>query len=137
MNPRIRQAVEQLTAYTPGEQPRVPGLIKLNTNENPYPPSPAVTAVLRSMKRAMYSPKADGHYGLAKKYYAHFTSPIRRYPDLVDHRILAAALAGARPSYQGETIGMLAEHCSLTEQRAEQAERPGGVAQQRGGGFGP
>ena len=49
MNPRIRQAVEQLTAYTPGEQPQVPGLIKLNTNENPYPPSPAVTAVLRSM----------------------------------------------------------------------------------------
>ncbi len=81
------------------------------------------TAVLRSMKRALYSPKPDGHYGLAKKYYAHFTSPIRRYPDLVDHRILAAALAGARPPYQNDGIGMLAEHCSLTEQRAEQAER--------------
>ena len=49
MNPRIRQTVEQLTAYTPGEQPQVPGLIKLNTNENPYPPSPAVTEVLRTV----------------------------------------------------------------------------------------
>lgn len=83
----------------------------------------AQTAVLRSMKRALYSPKADGHYGLAKRYYAHFTSPIRRYPDLVVHRILAATLAGARPPYQNEAIGALAEHCSLTEQRAEQAER--------------
>jgi ribonuclease R len=81
------------------------------------------TAVLRSMKRAIYSPKADGHYGLAKKHYAHFTSPIRRYPDLVVHRILAAVLAGVRPPYQGDRLPMLADHCSLTERKAEEAER--------------
>lgn len=81
------------------------------------------TSVLRSMKRAIYSPKADGHYGLAKKYYAHFTSPIRRYPDLVVHRILAAVLAGVKPPYQNERLPMLAEHCSLTERKAEEAER--------------
>ncbi len=81
------------------------------------------TSVLRSMKRAMYSPKPDGHYGLAKKYYAHFTSPIRRYPDLVVHRILAAVLAGVKPPYQNDRLPMLAEHCSLTEKKAEEAER--------------
>lgn len=47
MNTRIRQSVRNLTAYTPGEQPKVPGLVKLNTNENPYPPSPAVARALR------------------------------------------------------------------------------------------
>jgi ribonuclease R len=81
------------------------------------------TSVLRSMKRAVYSPKADGHYGLAKKYYAHFTSPIRRYPDLVVHRILAGALAGVKPPYQNDRLPVLAEHCSLTERKAEEAER--------------
>jgi ribonuclease R len=81
------------------------------------------TSVLRSMKRAMYSPKPDGHYGLAKKYYAHFTSPIRRYPDLVVHRILAAVLAGVKAPYQNERLPILAEHCSLTEKKAEEAER--------------
>jgi ribonuclease R len=55
----------------------------------------AHTMVLRSMKRALYSSEASGHFGLAKKHYAHFTSPIRRYPDLVLHRQLAGMLEGA------------------------------------------
>lgn len=81
-------------------------------------------AVLRSMKRALYSARPDGHYGLAKTHYAHFTSPIRRYPDLVVHRILGAALTGARPPYQEPgRLEQIAEHCSRGEQKAEEAER--------------
>ncbi|MBN1675298.1 MAG: VacB/RNase II family 3'-5' exoribonuclease [Kiritimatiellae bacterium] len=79
-------------------------------------------AVLRSMKRAVYSPKGLGHFGLAKHYYAHFTSPIRRYPDLVAHRVLGAALAGTRPPYQQGELKALGEHCSQMEQSADEAE---------------
>ena len=81
------------------------------------------TAVLRSMNRAEYSESALGHYGLAKSRYAHFTSPIRRYPDLVVHRILAAMLEGRRTPYNLKELGGIAKECSVTEQRAEEAER--------------
>lgn len=83
----------------------------------------AQMAVLRSMKRAVYSAKEGGHFGLAKKYYAHFTSPIRRYPDLVIHRLLAAALERRPMPYRPADLDRLAAHCSETEQTAEQAER--------------
>jgi ribonuclease R len=83
----------------------------------------AQMAILRSMKRAVYSSKAGGHFGLAKKYYAHFTSPIRRYPDLVVHRILAAALLSKANPYPAEELERLAVHCSETEQTAQEAER--------------
>ncbi|MDD5483581.1 MAG: VacB/RNase II family 3'-5' exoribonuclease [Kiritimatiellae bacterium] len=83
----------------------------------------AKLAVLKSMKRAVYSPETFGHYGLAKKYYAHFTSPIRRYPDLVVHRVLAAMLAGrANPYRPGELAG-LSLSCSRAEQAADEAEK--------------
>ena len=83
----------------------------------------AQMAVLRSMKRAVYSSKEGGHFGLAKKYYAHFTSPIRRYPDLVVHRILAAILESKGNPYPAEELERLAVHCSETEQVAQEAER--------------
>ncbi len=81
------------------------------------------SAVLRSLKRAVYSPLPKGHFGLAKRYYAHFTSPIRRYPDLVVHRILATALAGGANPYAAEDLAVLGTHCSWTEQVADEAER--------------
>jgi ribonuclease R len=80
-------------------------------------------AVLKSMKRAVYTSKAGGHFGLAKKYYAHFTSPIRRYPDLVVHRILAAILDGKANPYPADELERIAVHCSETEQTAQEAER--------------
>lgn len=83
----------------------------------------AQMAVLRSLKRAVYSPKALGHFGLAKKFYAHFTSPIRRYPDLVAHRILAAALEGGRRPYEPNELAPLAIKCSESEQNADAAEK--------------
>lgn len=83
----------------------------------------AQLAVLRSLKRAVYSPQPLGHFGLAKKYYAHFTSPIRRYPDLVVHRILAAVLEGKRHPYASHELTALGLSCSKTEQDADAAEK--------------
>jgi ribonuclease R len=79
--------------------------------------------VLRSMKRALYSAKSIGHFGLAKKFYAHFTSPIRRYPDLVLHRQLADWLAGKGGRMDLGWLNAAALHCSEREQNADDAER--------------
>jgi len=83
------------------------------------------TMLLRSMQQAVYSPENKGHFGLASETYLHFTSPIRRYPDLVVHRILKANLRRARktPVYTDEALGFMGEHCSKRERSAMEAER--------------
>jgi ribonuclease R len=80
-------------------------------------------AVLRSMQKAVYSPQEEGHYALNSKHYCHFTSPIRRYPDLVIHRMLDHLLRGQRPPDDFDQLALLGGHCSDREQRAEAAER--------------
>jgi len=77
--------------------------------------------VLRSMRLAVYSDQNCGHFGLAQPIYAHFTSPIRRYPDLVVHRLLKRALTGKKP--RPLPLADLALHCSQRERLADEAER--------------
>jgi ribonuclease R len=78
-------------------------------------------AVLRSLTRAAYGPQEDGHFALASDCYCHFTSPIRRYPDLTIHRALEALAKGKRPPADG--LLQLGQDCSDLERRAEAAER--------------
>ena len=78
-------------------------------------------AVLRSLSRAAYGPQEDGHYALASDCYCHFTSPIRRYPDLAVHRAIEAVARGRRPPADG--LVQLGADCSDLERRAEAAER--------------
>ncbi len=80
------------------------------------------TVLLRSMKQAVYSPDNIGHFGLAYDAYTHFTSPIRRYPDLLTHRAIKSILAGTTydPKVPWDQLGL---QCSATERRADEATR--------------
>ena len=91
--------------------------------------------LLRSMKQAIYAPENEGHFGLALANYSHFTSPIRRYPDLILHRTIKSLLVKKKKiskeegkkigayTYADEQISNLGDHCSMTERRADDATR--------------
>ncbi|MBK5931275.1 ribonuclease R [Halochromatium salexigens] len=84
------------------------------------------TVLLRSMQQAMYSSDNVGHFGLAYDAYTHFTSPIRRYPDLIVHRVIKHLLAGGTAAdldYSKPELQQVGEHCSGTERRADEATR--------------
>ena len=105
-----------------GESPRAKDYAKLLASIQSRPDVQLLqTVMLRSLQQAVYSPEALGHFGLAYETYTHFTSPIRRYPDLIVHRAIRAVLAGSR--YDGVDLGELGRHCSMTERRADDASR--------------
>ena len=107
---------------TGGDEPHAKDYAKLLEKVKGRPDMQLLqTVMLRSLKQAMYSPDNVGHFGLAYESYTHFTSPIRRYPDLVIHRAIKAVLQGGkyRPG-NWEEIGI---HCSQTERRADEATR--------------
>ncbi|MGZ8252936.1 MAG: ribonuclease R [Methylophilaceae bacterium] len=79
------------------------------------------TVLLRSMQQAVYSPDNIGHFGLAYESYTHFTSPIRRYPDLLIHRAIKAVINNNK--YTAGDWHVLGQHCSMTERRADDATR--------------
>lgn len=79
------------------------------------------TVMLRSLRQAVYSPDNVGHFGLAYESYTHFTSPIRRYPDLLVHRAIKAVLS--KTAYSPGNWSEMGEHCSQTERRADEATR--------------
>ncbi len=81
------------------------------------------TLLLRALAAARYHSENEGHFGLASEAYLHFTSPIRRYPDLVVHRLMKQAIDGARPWYSAGRLRDLGAECSATERKAMIAER--------------
>ncbi len=101
---------------------------KLLTRIEGTPEEPMISRLaLRSMKQAKYSVECTGHFGLACQYYCHFTSPIRRYPDLQIHRIMKEQLRGRlgeeRHAHYRDILPEVAKHSSETERRADEAER--------------
>ena len=110
-----------------GERPRPHDYAQLIERIHSRPDAALVnTVLLRSLAQAVYTPANAGHFGLALSAYSHFTSPIRRYPDLIAHRsikeVLHAGRGGAAPP-PGEDMRSLGEHASMTERRAEEATR--------------
>ncbi len=106
-----------------GDEPQAGDYSKLLDKIKGRPDYPLLqTVLLRSLRQARYNPDNTGHFGLGYEAYTHFTSPIRRYPDLLVHRAIKAVLAGKqyKPKEKWEVLG---EHCSMTERRADDATR--------------
>ena len=119
----LRQKMLALGLYFPrGDQIKPQDLQRLLRQAAGRPEEKFVNVqVLRALRLAVYSEENIGHYGLAKDNYTHFTSPIRRYPDLIVHRLLKAGLAGKKAPV--DDLAELAWHCSSCERQAEAAER--------------
>ncbi|ANQ84078.1 exoribonuclease II [Azoarcus olearius] len=105
-----------------GDEPRAKDYAALLDKVKDRPDAQLLqTVMLRSLRQAVYSPDNVGHFGLAYEAYTHFTSPIRRYPDLLVHRAIKAVLAGEHyAAGDWDDIGL---HCSTTERRADEATR--------------
>jgi len=122
------KAVGRAGQKTSGEEVHPKEIQKLLAKIAGTPEEPMISRLaLRSMKQAKYSVECSGHFGLACQYYCHFTSPIRRYPDLQIHRIIKEQLRGRlqeeRIAHYREILPEVAKHSSETERRAEEAER--------------
>ena len=107
---------------TGGDKPNAMDYAKLLTRVKDKPYADMLqTVMLRSLRQAVYTPENVGHFGLAYDAYAHFTSPIRRYPDLLVHRGIKAVLTGEK--YDAGNLDAVGGHCSETERRADDATR--------------
>lgn len=110
-----------------GKEPQPADYAHLLTIINKRPDAHLIqTVLLRSLRQAMYSPNNIGHFGLAYPAYTHFTSPIRRYPDLLVHRAIRHILAKHKPEdavLDSSKLIQIGEQCSLTERRADEATR--------------
>lgn len=110
-----------------GATPQAPDYAKvLSTLGDRDDASVIQTMMLRSLMQARYSPNNDGHFGLALTHYAHFTSPIRRYPDLLLHRAIRLIVTHRKPSdfaYTAQQMEQLGQLCSAAERRADEATR--------------
>jgi len=110
-----------------GEEPKPYHYKQLITSIHDRPDSHLIeTVMLRSMSQAMYSPEQQGHFGLALDLYAHFTSPIRRYPDLLTHRAIKHVIQKQTPAsfnYSDGDMDLFGEHCSHCSRRADEATR--------------
>jgi ribonuclease R len=109
-----------------GDAPKAKDYAKLLDSVKQRPDAQMLQMVmLRSLRQAVYSPDNVGHFGLAYEAYTHFTSPIRRYPDLLVHRAIKAVVKGERykPAGEGNSWAQLGVHCSETERRADEASR--------------
>lgn len=102
--------------------PKDVALLLEQLNENPRG-KPLNTFLLRSLAQARYYPTNEGHFGLAAEHYLHFTSPIRRYPDLMVHRLLERSLAKERSPYSMAELTEIAQAASEAERRAMEVER--------------
>lgn len=121
---RMTQALEEI-GFRPGNvaNRRILSRFLLSLNNTPLAYVVRLT-VLKCLMRATYSAKPRGHYGLALKKYVHFTSPIRRYPDLLVHRQLARALnLDDEELLSRKQLNAIAYNCTITEEKAEIAER--------------
>jgi ribonuclease R len=124
----VRSLLSQLgLSLGGGEEPTSKDYAKLMTVIQQRDDAPMLeTILLRSMPLAAYSMINEGHFGLGFPTYAHFTSPIRRYPDLMVHRAIEHIITGNAPEtfeYSKQAMFELGEHCSMTERRAEEASR--------------
>jgi ribonuclease R len=105
-----------------GDSPHAKDYAKLLAKVKDRPDAQLLqTVMLRSLQQAVYSPDNAGHFGLAYESYTHFTSPIRRYPDLLVHRAIKSVLK--RKRYNPGDWNALGAHCSMTERRADEATR--------------
>ncbi len=122
----LRLALAELGLKLPAGDPISPAVLaRLLAQAEERPDRDLIEAlVLRSLALAVYQSANHGHFGLALEAYTHFTSPIRRYPDLPVHRALKLTYPGSRgEGYERDEMARLAEHASMTERRAEEAAR--------------